>query len=84
MNNGNGPTTINIPAQTKTVCRGCSFLYIEAGLRSRFEHKDTYSCTHPSNETFSSSVFGRGRTIQYMATNCPEVPDWCPLKKNNQ
>lgn len=79
----NGPTTKYVPGHTTTVCTGCDHLNVQPGMRSRFEHKDTYSCTHPDNKEFSSAIFGRGRTIAYMSSIAPECPSWCPLKSNS-
>ncbi len=77
-----GPTVITKPASIRNECIGCTHLKKEPGTRGRFEVTDTYLCVHPATKEYSSSIFGRGRCIEYMAKQTPATPSWCPVIAN--
>lgn len=75
-----GPTLRTIPAQSETVCNGCTYLHTSPGMRGHRHVTNDYACQHPDfrNETIPMST-KRGRSIHINHEGSCTTPQWCPF-----
>jgi hypothetical protein len=76
-----GPTTVNIPGCTSTICDGCQFLQSTPWVCGSNFKTNNYRCHHPSVAKTSVSP-EPGTIIHFNHEGLCETPQWCPFSNS--